>query len=410
MDNGKDMRIVLVGYNGANNTGSEARLLKIIDDIRRVCGPDTHITVPSLNVENLRRYVNEDEHLHIESIPSIYHLTLRRLIKQSDLMMLVEGSCYMDTWTSSLLSAYLWATRCADSANRSSLAYAVDAGDLRPENVGKVKEHASKTDLIVTRTFNAAERLNKWGVTAPIKVTADPAFDFGLGGTNGTRLNGKECNGRVGMALVDFNLWPVVARPFGRKCNCYRWPYYFSRSKDRVLASRLLADGFAKLADEIVEKYDKDVVLISMESLDEPLAREVLSKMKHPECAVIRSSRELNAFQMTNCLRRLDALITSRYHAAVLSMASAVPMMAIGHDRRLDDLFAEIGIRDELFFRAGQRVDWEGARKMVDTIMQDGARIKATIRKGYDEQIARMAKNRVLLGEFLAERGCCHGG
>ena len=31
-------RILLVGYNGANNTGAEAKLLVIIDEIRSVLG------------------------------------------------------------------------------------------------------------------------------------------------------------------------------------------------------------------------------------------------------------------------------------------------------------------------------------------------------------------------------------
>jgi hypothetical protein len=63
-------KVLLVGYNGANNTGSEARLLSIIEDVRSVLGPHTEITVPTLNEENLRRYLKEDEHLHIAPIPS----------------------------------------------------------------------------------------------------------------------------------------------------------------------------------------------------------------------------------------------------------------------------------------------------------------------------------------------------
>ncbi len=111
-------KVLLVGYNGANNTGSEARLLSIIEDVRRVLGPELHITVPTLNEENLRRYLDEDECLHIAPIPSIYFLALRKLVKEHDLVLLVEGSCYMDTWTSALLWAFLWTTRCANSLKK----------------------------------------------------------------------------------------------------------------------------------------------------------------------------------------------------------------------------------------------------------------------------------------------------
>ena len=44
----KISKVLLVGYNGANNTGAEARLLAIIEDIRAVMGDETLITVPTL--------------------------------------------------------------------------------------------------------------------------------------------------------------------------------------------------------------------------------------------------------------------------------------------------------------------------------------------------------------------------
>jgi polysaccharide pyruvyl transferase WcaK-like protein len=404
MDRG--LKVALVGYNGANNTGSEARLLKVIADVRDVCGRDVQITVPSLNVVNLRRYVREDEGLRIKAIPSIYHLAIDRLVRESDIMMLVEGSCYMDSWTSSLLDAYLWATRSADRYSKASIAYAVDAGDLKPGNVKKVRRHASKTDLIIMRTFRAAERMKAWGVQAPIEVTADTAFDFDIADPEAVRSGLERTpSGKVGLALVDFYLWPVVARPLGRRSNCYRWPYYFSRSSERCVASRQLAEGFARMADEIVDRWDRDVVLIGMESLDEPLVREVKRIMKHPERATLMSSTELNAYQMTSGLRELEALVTSRYHAAVLSMAAGVPVMAVGHDRRLDDLFYEMGLGNELFLRHGTSIDWDRAGDMLGAILEEGDRVSAAVRRGYRDQITRMSRNKVLLREFLAERG-----
>ena len=51
---------------------------------------------------------------------------------------------------------------------------------------------------------------------------------------------------------------------------------------------------------------------------------------------------------MTSILRSLDLLITSRYHAGVLSLASQVPQVAIGHDLRIRDLYADLEM-SELF-------------------------------------------------------------
>ena len=46
---GKKVKILLVGYNGANNTGSEARLHAIIADLKEILGENVEITVPTLN-------------------------------------------------------------------------------------------------------------------------------------------------------------------------------------------------------------------------------------------------------------------------------------------------------------------------------------------------------------------------
>jgi len=66
-------KVLLVGYNGANNTGSEARLLSIIEDVRSVFGPSAIITVPTLNEANLRRRVVEEK--YASSISSMYTST-----------------------------------------------------------------------------------------------------------------------------------------------------------------------------------------------------------------------------------------------------------------------------------------------------------------------------------------------
>jgi polysaccharide pyruvyl transferase WcaK-like protein len=121
-------RILLVGYNGADNTGAEAKLLVAIDEIRSVLGPEVSITVPSLHEINLRRYLKESPTLQIKSVrPSLFFLDIWKFVKQNDLVMFVEGSCYMDTWGSALLWYYLLATRYAHSMGKPCVAYSVDA-------------------------------------------------------------------------------------------------------------------------------------------------------------------------------------------------------------------------------------------------------------------------------------------
>ena len=400
--------VLLIGYSGANNTGAEALLQADIEDIRAVYGPEVLITIPTINPANLRRYVQEGPDLRIAFMPTIFFAPLHRFVKENDFIFLVEGSTYMDTWTSAMLWAYLWTTRCAHEMDKPCMAYAVDAGEIKSGlNRHLVRSEASKTDLIITRAAAAAERLRGWGVTAPMEVTADNAFTFVPDPADAglfDRLWPEAGNRTMGLALVDFNLFPVVMRPWGPKEECYKWPYYFSRTPDHCRASEELAELYAALADHLVREHGVSLALICMEELDERMARKVHARMACADQARIFSSREYNASKMTSILRGLDFLVTSRYHACVLSMAAHVPQIAVGHDLRLKSIYAELGLED-LFVDAHLPDRDARLRANLDRVLADPEPVRAALRRGYEEHLERARCNRQLLREFARAQG-----
>jgi len=139
--------------------------------------------------------------------------------------MLVEGSTYIDTYSSGLLKAYLWATRCAKNANKACIAYAVDAGEMSPRNKAEAIKEANRTDLIITRTQGAADLLQRIGVKTPIRVTADTALSFRP--DDGKYDPSKDrwwdmSKGVIGVAMVDFHRLPVVVKLWGHSRDCYK--------------------------------------------------------------------------------------------------------------------------------------------------------------------------------------------
>jgi polysaccharide pyruvyl transferase WcaK-like protein len=401
-------KVLLVGYNGANNTGAEALLLSDIEDVRAVFGDDALITVPALDESNLRRYVQEGPNLRIVPLPTIYPLALHQLVAENDLIMLVEGSTYMDTWTSAMLWAYLWTTHCAHAMGKPCLAYAVDAGQLSPVNRRLVRHEASKSDLIITRSRAAADRLRACGVTAPMQVTADNAFTFQTTKSDESwvqRQWPEARSGLVGLAVVNFNLWPVVMRLWGKSEDCYKWPYYFSTSPERRRASDELADAYAALADCLAREHGKSVALICMEQLDETLARKVQHQMVHADRARVFSSRQYNASQMTTLLRSLNLLMTSRYHACVLSLAAQVPQLAVGHDLRLKTIYDELGFTDQFFVEPHAPNLCAALKERVEKLLANPALEKESLRRGYEEHLRKAQSNRELLRSFVRDHG-----
>jgi polysaccharide pyruvyl transferase WcaK-like protein len=332
---------------------------------------------------------------------------MRRLVRGADVVILVEGSAYMDTWTPALLWFFLWTTYCARAEGKPCLAYAVDAGELSPMNRALVRHVASSTDLIVTRSEAAAGRLSSWGVTAPIRSTADNAFTFATDpGDDGwlTRVWPEAGQAPVGLATVNFFRFPVVIRPWGHRDDCYRWPYYFSHSRERRRAGEVLAAGFARTADRIVERHGRSVALIAMEELDDVLSNEILHEMRNPDSARVFSARECDASQLTVLLRSLGLLITSRYHAAVLSLAGRVPQIAVGHDLRLSSLYDELRLDDFLLRPTSPEV-FSDLDRSIDLLLTHPHHQDDRLARGYREHLDRARRNPELLRAFLSAHG-----
>ncbi len=401
-------RILLVGYNGANNVGSEARLLAVIQDLRAVLGSSASTSVLTLNKAKQSRYLKEDASLHVIPFSSQSVIKLAMSVWNHDIVLLVEGSCYMDTWATALLLAYLWITMCASAMGKPCLAYSVDAGRLTRANQKRVRREASKTDLIITRTQAAADRLRSWGVTAPMEVTADSALSLCIDPAEEipiARIWPEAGSGLVGMALVDFYRWPVVFKPWGGSRDCYRWPFYFSSSRDRLRASEELVKGCAAEADRIVAAHDRNIALLCMEELDTLLAEEVHLHMVHRDRARIFSSCRYSLFQMTAILRNLDALVSSRYHACAFAMPAGVPMVAVGHDLRIRDLFQELRLPDDLFIPYDCAEMFPRLRKCIDALISNPHPSKQAILQGYCLLRERAMRNRQILKSFVERCG-----
>jgi hypothetical protein len=214
---------------------------------------------------------------------------------------------------------------------------------------------------------------------------------------------------------VDFTLFPAVMRPWGEKKLCYKWPYFFSSSHERTRSSEMLVRGYAALADSVIERTGKAVALISMEQLDEGMADRVYRRMRHPESARRFSAREYDASQMTSLLRGLDLLVTSRFHAAVLSLAAGVPQVAVHHDTRLATLYEDLGLKEKWFMDPGAAGSlatgfsaltlFKGLRERVDQLLGNPGLQKNALEHGYTEHLALARQNRELLDWFVTDRG-----
>jgi len=225
----------------------------------------------------------------------------------------------------------------------------VDVGQLRPLNRWLTRKICQRLDLLITRSMAARSRLLDLGVVREIHVTADLAFRFvdGLGVPTASNLRSV-----VGIVPIEFYQWPIRARLFGRRAHLHRWPYYRTWTAERAAASNRMVALYQRLVAHCIDHHDLDVLLIAMDELDVEVCGKIAEGLaaRHAERVRRASSIELSPFEMAALLRSLGYLVTSRYHACVLSMASGVPQMAIAHDERLPAIYDELELNDFLLW------------------------------------------------------------
>jgi hypothetical protein len=115
---------------------------------------------------------------------------------------------------------------------------------------------------------------------------------------------------------------------------------------------------------------------------------------------------------MTLLLRSLDLLVTSRFHAAVLSLAAGVPQVAVGHDTRLSTLYQDLGLKGRWFMDPGltgapesgvSRPEFfTGIRERVDQLLKNPELQKDFLYRGYETLASLARQNRRHLADFVS--------
>ena len=381
--------ILMLGYTGCHNTGSDVRILTIIEDIRRCFGDRASITVASFYPENTARVVPQGARVRIERVPFVFPLKILQLAARHDATFLVEGSCFKQNWASALLYLFLWGALCAKLAGRKCVAYAVDAGELSPLNGFFTRLVCNRLDLLITRTEVARRQLLDLGVTARVLANTDTAFQFleqPRARAATPRPAADAAPRTVGIAPVEFHHWPLKTRLWGRKEECFNWPYYFTWDDERRAKSRRLVEAYRRLVAHAIERHGLSVLLVAMEALDAAVCEQILAGLdeRHRARTKLISAREQTPYQIVPALRGLDYLVTSRYHACVLSMSRPVPQMAICHDERLESIYAEIGIDGDFLLDYDDPALCEKIIPTFDRLVANGDQLTGVLRERYE--------------------------
>lgn len=408
---GKKLKILLVGYNGARNTGADVRVEAMVRQFYYVFGKENiHIGVMTLNESLTEAYFKPPtEMIHLSSV---FFRDLLKYCSEYHIAVLSEGSCFKSKFANALTTFFFGAAGIMKRQGKPCIAYGSEAGAMDNILQWFVKHYCDKA-YIISRTEPSKKVVEKLGLEGDIGT--DTAWTFPPGDREWAIdiLKKQGWDGQkpiIGIAVVNPFYFPVKPnltkfikmklKREKREDNYDKW-YFFSTSEERTKQFNKYISDIAKAVNLFVDKHNFFPVVIGMDKMDYASCEELRKQLKIK--APLFWSGDYDGYQMTSILWQLSMLITSRYHARVLSMPAGVPSIGISIDERLENLMSESGhINDYFLWAWDEKLD-EKLIVMLEKLWENKEKVRKEIFTTIPSYLQKMANMGKIFKKFVAQ-------
>lgn len=338
------LRILLLGYSGAGNTGADLRTIETITQLERLFAP----RAPQITLLAIGDCFDHPLLAATPKLaPELPYLpdALDAAIREADLVLNVEGSTYTSKFSDSLAGVLIGGVALAAAHGRPAIAYGVDSGAMSDALTRFVARNAARGQIIC-RNEAARAQLAPPGVQT--QAGADTAWTYRAPHSARAAARGA----RVA-ALCPNNpfWWPVAADAqrahlldARRETSPLRYgPLHFHAwDATRAAAYDAYLTRFAAIAAGLRDE-GYTPVLVGMEQLDRAACEDLAARLPFGAEIVARGAARLD--EVAAAVAQASCVVTTRYHAAVLAMSHAVPVFGLSMDTRIDRLLDEAGCR-----------------------------------------------------------------
>jgi polysaccharide pyruvyl transferase WcaK-like protein len=351
---GEKLRLLLAGYNGTRNTGSDVRVEEMLRQMRQVLGPENiALSVMTQNLERSRGYFGDARQVHL---PDIFPPFLYREVRQQHGVVACEGSMFKSKFANALTTMMIGSLGIAAAQNKLSVGYGAEAGHMDPL-VAKMCARYCQNSLVITRNEESRTILRELGV--PNELGTDTAWTFEPHPAEFGRKVLRELgwDGSTPVLVVcpinPFE-WPVKASVAkfalhglvgAYKDSHYRSVYFHNSGPEADRAYERYLTGIANAVDAFRKQRKVFVILAATERLDARPAGRISEKLGG---VPVLSSEDYNMYELVSVLRACHMMASSRYHGIVTSMPALVPSAGITMDERIRNLMRERGHEDLL--------------------------------------------------------------
>lgn len=360
--------IVISGYYGFRNSGDDALLMSIINDLKAK-KPDAEVVVLSKNPKETRKIYN------VRAVRRENIFAVINEIRNAKMLISGGGTLMQDGTSTKSLLYYLTIIKIAQMFSKKIMLYANGMGPLySKKNRERVKKTLNDVDIITLRDEETLKEIKRLGIDKPyIEVTADPAFSLPV--ENLERFNDitTEVPGSEQMMLVSVRDWQALKPDF--------------------------RSVIAEVCDYAAEKYGLYTVFLPMQPQKDMAVTEQIRKLMKHESSLICGNHTIK--QQLSLFGDMRLCIGMRLHSLIYSAAMCVPQIGIAYDPKINGFLDYIG--SDSYIDCSKLTANE-LIKEIDICIENYDSIKGRLTKKRKELQTKADRNAVLAVELLERR------
>lgn len=363
--------VMISGYYGFGNSGDDAILLAIIDNLRSI-KKDIRIVVLSKNPKDTAANYG------VDSIDRFNLFKVLQTMRQTKLFLNGGGNLIQDVTSTRSLIYYLSTIYLAKRIGLKVMLYANGIGPIsRSSNRYFTSKIINLVDVITLREEASSLELAALGIKKPeIIVTADPA---------------------LGLKAADSGEVENIFSKEGIPGDCPLVGFSIRKWADYDRYSRIIAQA----ADYLEEKYNAKSVFIPLHfPSDLSVAEDITSKMKHTPF-ILRNRYGID--KTLGIIKKLDMILGMRLHALIYAVSLSVPVIGLIYDPKVQ------GFLEYVKQPSGGNVadlELERLKKLIDDVWSNKAAIAQQLAEGNRILKQKAYENAEIAIELLENELC----
>lgn len=296
-------RVLICGYHGFGNSGDEAILLAIKNNLIALY-PDLQLTVLSHKPEETEKIYD------IHAVQRFDMIQVIKTIKQADLVISGGGSLLQDVTSTRSLFYYLSIIYLAKRFKKPVMLYANGIGPINKSYNRKItKKIINHVDLITLRESISKDECEQLGIKkVPIIITADPALTLEAAPKGHVLKILESAKIPLDKPIVGISLRP--------------WEY-----------GRDFEQKIAYIGDQLIENRNVNIVFLPMQiPRDIKVCNNVMMHMKNKSYLL---EKTYSASEIIGLIGKMELLMSMRLHTLIFSTIVLTPMFGLVYDPKV---------------------------------------------------------------------------